>query len=210
MIRISSSRSRTQLTRSGDLSGVISSCSKNVTRNHWYAIGVDPITSISMTHLVWILAVGLVGTSFSALSSDAAPADALIAASPTQSAEDSAKITALVAKGYAAWNAGDIDDFLSVYWRSPLLVVIEEESVFSGYDEVKANLERMYPPGTNRGNLVLERLLMKILSPETATTVEWFNSTFPKTSIHGITSSTWRKFPEGWRIVQCQTAILEN
>jgi beta-aspartyl-peptidase (threonine type) len=163
-----------------------------------------------MTHLVWILAAGLLGTTFSALSSDAIPPDALVVASPTQSAGDSAEITALVAKGYAAWNAGDIDGFLSVYWRSPLLVVIEEESVFSGYDEVKSNLERLYPPGTNRGNLVLERLSMKILSPETATTVEWFNSTFPKTLIHGITSSTWRKFAEGWRIVQCQTAILEN
>jgi beta-aspartyl-peptidase (threonine type) len=163
-----------------------------------------------MTHLVWILAAGLLGTSFSALSYGATPPDALVVASPTQSAEDSAEITALVAKEYSAWGAGDVDGFLSVYWRSPLLVYITEESVWNGYDEVKANIEREYPPGSNLGSTVLERLATKIISPEFATTVEWFNTTFPKTRIHGVASATWRKLPEGWRIVQSQTAILEQ
>jgi uncharacterized protein (TIGR02246 family) len=162
-----------------------------------------------MTHLVWILAAGLLGTSFSALSYGATPPDALVVASPTQWTEASAEITALVAKEYSAWGAGDIDGFLSVYWRSPLLVCVSEGSVWNGYDEFKANIEREYPSGSNRGSLVLERLSTKILSPETATTVEWFNVVFPKTLVHGITSASWRKFPEGWRIVQSQTAIIE-
>jgi hypothetical protein len=90
------------------------------------------------------------------------------------------------------------------------LVYIAEAAVWKGFDEVKANVERDYPAQSQMGHNVLERLETNVIASDMAITLEWYNVTFPNTKVRGITSSTWRKLPEGWRIVQCQTAVLEN
>ena len=136
--------------------------------------------------------------------------DPSIITRPNQSADDSQEIVALIVKQYAAWGKGDINGYLEPYWRSPLLVYIAEAAVWKGFDEVKANVERDYPAQSQMGHNVLERLETNVIASDMAITLEWYNVTFPNTKVRGITSSTWRKLPEGWRIVQCQTAVLEN
>ena len=128
---------------------------------------------------------------------------------PEAQLPDAQQIASLLAQQYAAWNARDLDGYMQAFWHSPLLVYISEETVWTGWDPVKANLERTYQNKDTMGHAVLERLQTNVISPETATTVEWWTVYLPAAKVHGFTSSPWRKFPEGWRIVEGHTSALQ-
>lgn len=122
---------------------------------------------------------------------------------------DAQQIASLLAQQYAAWDAKDIEGYMQVFWRSPLLVYVTEGAIWTGWDQVKANVERQYPDKNNMGHPVLERLQTNVVSPETATTIEWWTVYFPAAKVRGFTTSTWRKFSEGWRMIETHTSTLE-
>jgi hypothetical protein len=50
-----------------------------------------------------------------------------------------------------------------------------------------------------------------VVAADTATTLEWWNMTFPSNAkVNGTTTSVWRKLPEGWRIIVTDTNVVEN
>jgi hypothetical protein len=117
--------------------------------------------------------------------------------------------TALSAQ-YAAWNSGDLDGYMSIFWRSPLLVYVSESAVWKGYDEVRAKVARQYPGKGVRGLSILERLQTNVIGDGLATTIEYWTYVFPQgNKVHGITTCTWRKLPEGWKVVEGQTSATD-
>ena len=128
---------------------------------------------------------------------------------PEAQLPDAEQIAALIAQQFDAWNARDINGYMQVFWHSPLLVYISAECIWSGWDQVKANVERQYPDKNTMGHAVLERLQTNVISPETATTIEWWTVYFPSAKVLGFTTSAWRKFPEGWRVIEGHTSTLE-
>src|SRR5438046_667464 len=63
---------------------------------------------------------------------------------PTQES-DAQQIATLLERQYASWDARDFDGYMAFFWRSPRLVYITEESVWLGWEQVRANVERQYP-----------------------------------------------------------------
>jgi uncharacterized protein (TIGR02246 family) len=141
----------------------------------------------------------------------ASPPPVLSAAAALPAQEVAAtEIAALIAQEFAAWNARDLDAYMAVFWHSPQLLYIVQESVWLGWDEVRAKVAREYPNGINMGHPVLDRLQTNVLSAEMATTVEWWTVYFAAARVRGFTSSTWRRLPEGWRIVEGHTSAVET
>jgi hypothetical protein len=122
---------------------------------------------------------------------------------------DTDEIADIVEQQFAAWNRRDIDGYMKAFWASPLLVFAVEGEVWIGWNQVRANLLQEYSDTERMGNSILERLQTNIVSPETATTVEWWSIAFHLAKVRGFTTSAWHKFPDGWRIIQGHTSVLE-
>jgi hypothetical protein len=134
------------------------------------------------------------------------PETAIIIASPSQRPA-ALEIGDLIQKQFEAWNAGDIDAYLSVFWRSPLLVYVVDASILTGWDQVRANVMREYGNRRDVGHPELERLQTNILTDDLASTIQWWTFRFREVKVKGLSSSTWRKFPEGWRIIESHTEV---
>jgi hypothetical protein len=118
---------------------------------------------------------------------------------------DLQQIAALLTRQYAAQEARDASAYMQFFWKSPLVAYFREESVAIGWDQVKANVEHEFSTRPARAQPALERLRANPLDGQTALTIEWWTLTFPLGKLRGFTSSTWHKFPEGWRIIQAHT-----
>ncbi len=155
--------------------------------------------------------LGAGAASASAGPADAPPAAEIARTLPAPAPQtDEQQIAALIAQQFAAWNARDLDGYLAPCWRSPLLIYAVDGSVWTGWDEVRARVARDYPDPAAMGKPVLERLQTNVLSPEMATTLEWWTVYFPGSKVRGFTTSAWRKVPgEGWRIVVVHTNTAE-
>ena len=112
------------------------------------------------------------------------------------------QIAALLAKQYAAQEERDISAYMQLFWKSPLVAHFTEKSVAIGWDQVKANVKREFSTRPGQVHPVLERLRTSLLDDQTALTIEWWTLVFLRGNVRGFTSSTWHKFPEGWRIIQ--------
>jgi hypothetical protein len=133
--------------------------------------------------------------------------------SPSKATADSSAdlqlITQEIAHQYQAWNARDIDGYMSAFWKSTQLIYVIDSDVRIGWDSAYGKIRREFPPGQDPGHPVLERLQVNVVSPDTAVSVEWWTVHFIGVDVHGNTSSAWRKFPEGWRIIECHTSSSE-
>ncbi len=147
-----------------------------------------------------LLAMAMLGSDASAPWTPPAPAPAPALSAGTE-------IAALLAEQYAAWDAHDFDGYLRVFWRSPNLVYVVEGAVWQGWDEVRGRLTRQYANPANMGHPVLDQLQVRPISESEVTTVEWWTVHFGPTHVSGNSVSTWRRFPEGWRIVQGSTSV---
>lgn len=159
----------------------------------------------SCVMLPWILAFSLT----TAPMHESDPSGVLSStASPNYSA-DVQRITEQIAKQYQSWRVGDIEGYMAAFWKSPLLVYIIDSDVVFGWDNAYGIVRRDFPSGRDAGNPVLERLQVNAVTADTAVSVEWWTVHFKAVDVHGNTSSTWNKFPDGWRIVHCHTSSSE-
>jgi ketosteroid isomerase-like protein len=118
-------------------------------------------------------------------------------------------ITKAISNQYQAWTARDFDGYMAAFWKSPLLIYVVDSNVLIGWDNAYGHLQRQFPAGQDAGEPVLERLQVNVVSPDSAVSVEWWTVHFRGVDVHGNTSSAWKKFPEGWRAVECHTSSAE-
>jgi hypothetical protein len=128
---------------------------------------------------------------------------------PTDSQADVQAITQLLNNQYAAWNRQDLDGYLLPFWQSPNLIYVTEGQFCFGWQDVKALLGRDYSDRSTMGTAVPERIQVSIISDDNATTVDWWTVHFRNVSVYGISTSSWRKFPEGWRITALHTSASD-
>jgi hypothetical protein len=133
--------------------------------------------------------------------------------SPSKATADSSADVQLIIQEivhqYQAWNARDIGAYMAAFWKSPQLIYVIDSDVSIGWDSAYGKIRREFPPGQDPGHPVLERMQVNVVSPDTAVSIEWWTVHFFGVDVHGNTSSAWRKFPEGWRIIECHTSSSE-
>jgi uncharacterized protein (TIGR02246 family) len=155
--------------------------------------------------VAWIVALALTADPVRSASNEAP--------SPTPGqmpdSKDVQAITSLINDQYAAWNRHDLDGYMMPFWRSPKLIFVSEGRVSQGWAEVKARMEQNYPDRNMMGIAGADSIQVSLLTDDSAITIERWTVRFTHESVSGVTTSSWRKFQEGWRIVGGQSDSVD-
>ena len=125
--------------------------------------------------------------------------------------KDRAAITQLLTIQQDNWNKGDVDAFLSAYWRSPDLTFSGTSGTQRGYDAVYARYKRSYPDRAAMGHLDFSELEFHFTGNDGALVLGHWHLTREKSGggdIGGVFSLVWQRFPEGWRIIHDHTSAV--
>jgi uncharacterized protein (TIGR02246 family) len=122
---------------------------------------------------------------------------------PSRDGDPAAEVRALWNTSVEAWNRGDLDAFMNVYWNSPDLVFFSNKTETRGWQQTLDRYRATYKgEGRQMGTLDFPRLEFKVLGAQVVLARGQWRLKMPdgKEST-GMTSVTFQKLPEGWRIV---------
>jgi beta-aspartyl-peptidase (threonine type) len=117
--------------------------------------------------------------------------------------DPAAEVRAVWNGGVEAWNRGDLDGFMTVYWNSPDLVFFSNKTETRGWQQTLDRYRATYKAeGRQMGTLDFPKLEFKVLGPEAVLARgQWRLKMTDGKESTGMTSVTFLKLPEGWRIV---------
>ena len=128
---------------------------------------------------------------------------------------DEAAIKAVMEASVAAWNRGDIPDFMSSYEDSPETTFVGAASVNKGFQPILQRYKTSYATKEQMGALTFKDLDVRLL-PTVAGVTEYAvvtgkfhlerNTKGTATKDDGIFSLVWHKGPGGWKILLDHTA----
>jgi beta-aspartyl-peptidase (threonine type) len=104
-----------------------------------------------------------------------------------------------------AWNRGDIDGFMAVYWKSEALTFQSGGSRTHGWSDVLVRYKKNYPP-EKMGRLDFTDLSIQVLSRDAAYVLGRFKLDFGGTLKEGVFTLIFRRMKDGWRIVHDHTS----
>ncbi len=109
------------------------------------------------------------------------------------------------------WNKGNLDGFLTGYWKSPKVVFMSGGHRFDGFEAMRDRYHRRYKAeGKAMGQLAFSELELESLGPESVFARGRFSLTMPDgTKPTGLFTLIVRKFPDGWKIVHDHTSADE-
>lgn len=128
------------------------------------------------------------------------------AQSDTQKTKIADEIRKVMDDQAAAWNRGDIDGFMSGYWRSEKLTFISGTDVTRGWQPTLDRYKKSYDSRAKMGTLTFSDLEFTILSKDAAVVLGSWSLAREKDNPHGKFTLTFRKFKEGWRIIMDHTS----
>src|SRR5262245_5702435 len=125
------------------------------------------------------------------------------ASSPSRVGDPAAEVKAVWDGGVEAWNRGDLDGFMTFYWNSPDLVFFSNKTETRGWQQTLERYRTTYKSeGRQIGMLDFPKREFKVLGPEAVLARgQWRLRTSDGKESTGMTSVTFLKLPEGWRIV---------
>lgn len=106
----------------------------------------------------------------------------------------------------AAWNRGDIDGFMKGYWNSEKLVFISGANVTRGWQPTLDHYKKSYDSRAKMGALTFSDLEITMFSKDAGIVLGSWSLIRNGDSPHGKFTLVFRKFKEGWRIVQDHTS----
>jgi uncharacterized protein (TIGR02246 family) len=108
----------------------------------------------------------------------------------------------------SAWNRGDVDAFLTGYWRSPELTFSGSSGVARGWDGVLARYKKNYPDRAAMGQLDFSNLEFRFLGPDAALVLGHWHLKREKDDVGGVFTLVWQRFPDGWKIIHDHTSAV--
>ncbi|MBL7813494.1 MAG: nuclear transport factor 2 family protein [Saprospiraceae bacterium] len=119
-----------------------------------------------------------------------------------QSNKDADAIMHLLDTQIAAWNRGDIDQFMVGYWQSDSLMFIGKSGLNQGYQTTLNNYKRGYPDRATMGTLKFDILKIKPLGKKHCFVVGKWHLTRPeKGDVGGHFSLVFEKIKGKWVII---------
>jgi beta-aspartyl-peptidase (threonine type) len=106
----------------------------------------------------------------------------------------------------AAWNAHNLEAFMAGYWHSPELAFVSGADETHGWEETLERYRRRYQgEGREMGRLAFSDLEIEPHDSRNALVRGRWKVVTTKTTLGGRFTLTFRKLPEGWRIVRDET-----
>ncbi|MGB6877109.1 MAG: nuclear transport factor 2 family protein [Candidatus Acidiferrales bacterium] len=130
--------------------------------------------------------------------------------SPTHatSQADTRAIASMLEKQVADWNRGDIPAFMGGYWKSSDTEFVGEAGIQRGWDAVLRRYQANYPNRAAMGHLTFSGLEIHVLCADSAYVIGKYRLDREKDHPQGVFTLIFRKFPEGWRIVNDHTTAF--
>ena len=119
---------------------------------------------------------------------------------------DSAAITGLIQDQAAAWNRGDIEAFMAAYEKTDALRFASGGNVTRGWTATLERYRKGYPDQAAMGSLTFSDLEITPLGPDGAVVFGRWRLVREQDSPNGLFTLTWRRGPDGWRILQDHTS----
>jgi uncharacterized protein (TIGR02246 family) len=126
------------------------------------------------------------------------------AVSPSSAATPPSAETAirqLMADQAAAWNKGDVDEFMKGYWNNDSLMFIGHSGITYGYQQTLDHYKKDYSNADQMGQLFFTLLKVKPLSPDYYFVIGKWLLKRKTGDIGGIYTLLFRKIDGQWRIV---------
>jgi beta-aspartyl-peptidase (threonine type) len=106
-----------------------------------------------------------------------------------------------------AWNRRDLEGFMQGYWHSPELTFYSGGTVVSGWETTLARYRNRYQgEGHEMGQLDFLDLKIELLGPSAAFVCGRFHLKMSSGESGGLFTLTFRKFPDGWKIIHDHTS----
>jgi beta-aspartyl-peptidase (threonine type) len=107
----------------------------------------------------------------------------------------------------AAWNRGDLEEFMAGYWSSPDLTFFSAGTRTQGWEATLERYRKRYlSEGQEMGRLTFSELTVDVLAPDGAVVRGRWQLVRSKDRPGGLFTLLFRRFPEGWRIVHDHTS----
>lgn len=123
----------------------------------------------------------------------------------TKQISDEAQIRAVLDMQSAAWNRGDVDTFMTGYWKSEETEFVGASGITRGWQAVLDRYRRNYPDAKAMGRLTFSNLEVHVVCRDSAFVIGEFKLEREKDQPSGVFTLNFRKFTEGWRIVADHT-----
>lgn len=96
------------------------------------------------------------------------------------------------------------------YWRSKYTEFVSDSGIFHGWEDVLQRYLDSYPNRAAMGHLTFYGLEIRLLCPDSAYVVGEYRLERQKDAPRGVFTLIFKKFPEGWRIVNDHTTAFRN
>ncbi len=128
---------------------------------------------------------------------------------PSQKRDASIEITKTLQAQAEAWNAGDLDKFMTSYLKSPDITFVSADGEMKGYDALESRYRKKY--GTSRdtmGKLSFSELEIRSLGDSNALCIgHWLVERTGKPNLQGIFSLVLTDDEGTWKIIHDHTSL---
>ena len=131
---------------------------------------------------------------------------AVLSQSEKQKIKIKQDITKVMNEQTVAWNRGDIDGFMTGYWRSDDLRFVSGSEVTRGWQTTLDRYKRNYSTREKMGSLTFSDLVIDVVSRDAAVVLGTWRLVRAADTPNGKFTLIFRKFSEGWRIVHDHTS----
>lgn len=158
-----------------------------------------------MTKNKAVVAVGILLVAIAAM-----PVRGVLFSTRAQTPDAETEIRALLKEQAAAWNRGDIDSFMTSYWKSDQTLFVGATGLVRGWQAVLDRYHRVYPDRKAMGQLTFSNLEVHSYCSDAALVVGNYHLERENDHPEGVFTLDLRKFPEGWRIVADHTTAFRT
>ena len=121
---------------------------------------------------------------------------------PSDPAQVQREVLAVLDHGARAWDAGNLDDFVSDYLPDSETTFITKTRVLHGVEAIRGVYAARFAPGAQRDSLHFQNVEVDILGPDVVNTIAWYVLTRGDSiTARGPTSLVMRRVNGRWRIV---------
>jgi ketosteroid isomerase-like protein len=128
----------------------------------------------------------------------------------SQSAKEVSKaktdITAVMDAQAAAWNRGDVDEFMRGYWNSSELVFVSGDGITRGWKPTLDRYKKNYNSREKMGFLKFSDLEIDVLSKTSAVVLGSWSLIRSNDNPHGKFTLIFKKFGDDWKIIHDHTS----
>jgi beta-aspartyl-peptidase (threonine type) len=129
----------------------------------------------------------------------------LVATEATAQSDAETAIRKVMNDQAAAWNSGDVEEFMKGYWNSDKLVFVST-GVTRGWQPTLDRYKKTYDTREKMGTLTFSDLEITPLSKDSAVVLGSWSLARSNDNPKGKFTLIFRKFKDGWKIVHDHTS----